>query len=53
MCSCCCDTTEEKDYEKEKKTQGMGSADLQRKRENGVSYLTNQMRIDNREQYFK
>ena len=33
MCSCCCDNTEEKDYEKEEKTQDMGSAYLQRKRE--------------------
>ena len=24
LCSCCCDNTEEKDYEKEEKTQGMG-----------------------------
>ena len=32
MCSCYCDNTEEKDYEKEEKTQDMGSADLQRKR---------------------
>ena len=33
MCSYCCDNREEKDYEKEEKTQVMGSADLQRKRE--------------------
>ena len=33
MCSCFCDNKEEKNYEKEEKTQDMGSADLQRKEE--------------------
>ena len=33
LCSCCCDKTEEKNYEKEEKTLGMGSAHLKRERE--------------------
>ena len=39
--------TEEKNYEKEEKTQGIGSAEY------GAWYLDNQMRSYNREQYFK
>ena len=54
MCSCCCDNTEEKDYEKGEKTQGKWVQQIYREREKyGVSYLANQMRIYNREQYFK
>ena len=51
MSSCCCNNTKEKNYEKEEKAQVMSSADLQRKREYGISYFANHMRIYDREQY--
>ena len=39
LCSCCCDKTEEKNYEKEEKTLGMGSAHLKRKRGNMAYHI--------------
>ena len=53
MCLCCYSNTEEKSNEKEEKTQGMASANVNKKEKSVVSYLANQVRIYNREQYFK
>ena len=54
MCSWCCDDTEEKRLRKRRENTGYGVQQIYREREQyGVSYLANQMRIYNREQYFK
>ena len=57
LCFCCCDKTEEKSYKKEEKT-GYGDSGFRRftEKERNMAYhiyVANQMRIDNRKQYFK
>ena len=53
VCLCYYGNTEEKSNEKEEKTQGMASANFNKKEKSVVSYLANQVRIYNRQQYFK